>query len=248
MRVSEIHLPAEDIAGKETLDLFADAKLFNEWLFSSLSPFCRDNILEIGSGIGSISTLILEKYSKVCLSDLKEEYCEILRKKFAQHPNLINVYQLDLEEPDLQQSFPGLISQFDSIIASNVVEHVKDDSLAIRNCYDMLKPKGRLIVLVPAYEALYNNLDRDLGHFRRYRKNELTKLFRTGGFSVLHSQYFNAAGIPGWWFTGTILKKNILPKNQLGLFNKLVNIFQLLDKLIFNQVGLSLIVVGEKSY
>jgi 2-polyprenyl-3-methyl-5-hydroxy-6-metoxy-1,4-benzoquinol methylase len=243
----EIHSPHEDVTGKETLDLFAEALHFNQWLFSSVSPFCKGNILEIGSGIGSISKLLLEKYNNVNLSDLRVQYCDILEKKFVGHPHLCKIFQLDLGVPDLHQTHPMLISQFDSIIASNVVEHVEDDRLAIRNCYDMLKPKGRLIVLVPAYNALYNSLDKDLGHFRRYNKSGLSGLFSGQGFSIMHSQYFNAAGIPGWWFSGSILKKTMLPKHQLGLFNKLVIIFRLFDKIIFNQIGLSLIVVGEKN-
>jgi len=239
--------PEEDVTGKETLDLFAEAHRFNQWMFSALSPFCKNNILEIGSGIGNISKLLLENFNKVYLSDLREEYCDILRKKFSDDPHLQNVYPLDLGEPDLIHSHSMLIGRFDSVIASNVVEHVEDEKLAIRNCFDMLKPKGRLVVLVPAYASLYNGLDKELGHFRRYNRNGLTCLLKSEGFSVLHTQYFNAAGILGWWFSGSVQKKTLLPKNQLDLYNKLIPVIRVIDKIVFNQMGLSLIAVGEKN-
>lgn len=247
MRVQTLLSPQEDVIGKETLDLFAEAHRFNEWMFSTLSRYCTDNILEIGSGIGNISRLLLEKYEKVSLSDLRESYCDILKKKFQHDGHLQNVYQLDLGERDLQKSRAMLIGQFDSVIASNVVEHVENDGLAIRNCYDMLKLKGRLVVLVPAYGFLYNGLDRELGHFKRYSRATMTDLLQKEGFSIVHSQYFNAAGIFGWWLAGSVQKKTLLPKNQLNLYNKLIPFIRLIDKISFSKMGLSLIVVGEKN-
>jgi 2-polyprenyl-3-methyl-5-hydroxy-6-metoxy-1,4-benzoquinol methylase len=243
----EILSPEEDVTGKETLDFFAEAHEFNQWMFSALSPYCKDNILEIGSGIGNISKLLLENYNQVCLSDLREKYCDILVKQFSGNPHLQNVYEFDLGEPNLHQTHPILIGRFDSVIASNVVEHVEDDRLAIRNCYDMLKPKGRLVVLVPAYGFLYNGLDKELGHFRRYKRDSVTGLLAAEGFSVIHTQYFNATGILGWWFSGSVQKKTILPKNQLDLYNKLIPFIRLIDKIVWNRMGLSLITVGEKN-
>jgi 2-polyprenyl-3-methyl-5-hydroxy-6-metoxy-1,4-benzoquinol methylase len=247
MTGTEILSPEEDVTGKETLDLFAETHRFNQWMFSNLAPFCKDNILEIGSGIGNISKLLLEKFNKVYLSDLREKYCDILEKQFSGDPHLQNVYPLDLGEPNLHQSHPMLIGHFDSVIASNVVEHLEDDRLAIRNCYDMLKPEGRLVVLVPAYGFLYNGLDKKLGHFRRYNRSSMTGLLKAEGFSVIHTQYFNTAGIFGWWLSGSVQKKTMLPKNQLDLYNKMIPFIRLIDKIVFNRMGLSLIAVGEKN-
>jgi 2-polyprenyl-3-methyl-5-hydroxy-6-metoxy-1,4-benzoquinol methylase len=246
MTGSEIFSPEEDVIGRETLDLFADARRFNQWMFSNLSPYCKDNILEIGSGIGNISEFLIEKYNKVSLSDLRDNYCGILEKRFSRESHLEKVYQLDLGEPNLHQSHLKLIGAFDTVIASNVVEHVENDRLAVSNCFEMLKPKGRLVVLVPAYESLYNGLDKDLGHFRRYNRRSISDLLRQEGFSIIHTRYFNAAGILGWWFSGTVQKKTTLQKNQLELYNKLIPFIRLIDRIVFNRMGLSVIAVGEK--
>jgi 2-polyprenyl-3-methyl-5-hydroxy-6-metoxy-1,4-benzoquinol methylase len=52
-----------------------------------------------------------------------------------------------------------------------VVEHIKDDRLAIANCKKLLKKNGHLIILVPAYRYLYNEFDKELEYYRRYNKN-----------------------------------------------------------------------------
>ncbi|HZE83207.1 MAG TPA: class I SAM-dependent methyltransferase [Puia sp.] len=242
------HLSAQEDheIGLETLELFAHTDHFNRWLFGELAPYCKGHILEIGSGIGNISSLILERFDKVSLSDLRDDYCEMLRKRFDRNGNLEKIYTLDLAEKEIGKIFPELLNSFDTILTSNVIEHIKDDRLAIRNCHKLLKPGGRLIVLVPAHHLLYNSFDAMLGHYRRYTRNTLTGLMQNEGFSIAHTRYFNAIGVAGWWFSGTILRKKILPENQLALYEKLIPLIRLADTLTMHRLGLSVIAVGEK--
>jgi len=235
-----------DTTGLETLEIFADTDKFNLWLFETLEPFCKNNLLEIGSGIGNISEFLLRHFSTVSLSDLRNEYCELLQQKFGSNEHLQSIKLIDLSEKTFEKKYNPLQNSFDTIIASNVVEHIEDDHLALRNCKWMLGKGGRLVVLVPAYKWLYNAFDKELGHFRRYNKKKLTKLFADEGFEIVHSQYFNFAGIFGWWFSGVVLGKKVLPKNQLLVYNKLIPLIRLADKLVMRQAGLSVIVVGEK--
>jgi len=244
--MSEEQFATEDPAGQETLELFADTDLFNRWLFENLAPYCKDNILEIGSGIGNISKLLLERFQKVTLSDLRASYCQKLRDHFSTNQRLQQVIQLDLGDSEIGKSFPTLLNSFDTIIASNVVEHIGDDHLAVQNCSKLLKSKGRLVILVPAYQWLYNGFDSELGHYRRYNRKNLGRLLMDEGFELVHEKYFNAVGILGWWFSGSVLKKKILPKNQLNLYNKLIPMIRLADKVLLNKAGLSVIAVGEK--
>jgi hypothetical protein len=53
-------------------------------------------------------------------------------------------------------------------------------------------------------------------------------------------------GIIGWYISGKIQKNNTIPAEQMGLYNKLVPIFKIIDKLVFNKIGLSNIAVGIK--
>lgn len=58
-------------------------------------------------------------------------------------------------------------------MAINVLEHVENDELALTQMCNMLKDKGTLVILVPCHKFLYNVIDKNLGHFRRYDKNDL---------------------------------------------------------------------------
>jgi hypothetical protein len=126
-----------------------------------------------------------------------------------------------------------------------VVEHIKDDNLAISNAKKLLKHDGNIIILVPAYQALYNRFDIVLEHYRRYNEQRLNSLL-SNHFTLIHSQYFNFIGIFGWFFSGSILKKKTVPAGQMSLFNKLVLLFKMVDKLLMNKAGLSVISVGKK--
>jgi SAM-dependent methyltransferase len=233
-------------AGQETLEIFSHTDRFNRWMFERLWPHCRGHVLEIGSGIGNMSALLLEQFETVSLSDIRADYCETLRARFDGNAGLDRVYRMDLGEPELEANFPELTGRFDSILTSNVVEHIKDDALAIRNCYRLLRPGGRLVVLVPAYDFLYNSFDELLGHYRRYTRKSLTGLLQHEGFTIIDSHYFNAVGIAGWWFSGVVLGKKKLPGGQLALYNKLVPLIRLGDVLTLHRIGLSIIAVGEK--
>lgn len=201
-------LPKTDPAGLETLELFEQAPHFNQWLYEAIAPYCRGSMLEIGSGIGNISRFLLRQKGPVTLSDLRIEYCNRLRVLFTGSPNLSDVVQLDLSLPDFEQAYPSLLHQFDTIVALNVIEHIENDGLAVANCRKLLRKNGQLVALVPAYAGLYNSLDKELGHFRRYSGKRLKNLLEEQGLDVVHTRYFNLAGIGGWWFSGSLLKKN----------------------------------------
>lgn len=235
-----------DAAGLETLERFANAPAFNRWLYHSIAAHCSGRILEIGSGIGNISQLLLKDHSRVTLSDLRQVYCDKLQQRFGQHPHFEQAVRLDIAEEDLAKTHPALLQQFDTVIALNVVEHIKDDAKAISNCKQLLRPGGKLIILVPAYQWLFNSFDTELGHYKRYTLKELTAVLSAAEMNTVHTRYFNLAGIPGWWMTGTVMKKKTIPGGQLKIFEKLVPVFRLLDQLVFRKVGLSAIAVAVK--
>ena len=53
---------------------------------------------------------------------------------------------------------------YDTVICSNVLEHIEDDVRALRNIRTLLKPGGRLLLYVPATPRLYCAIDRHVGH------------------------------------------------------------------------------------
>ena len=232
--------------GTETLEVISDAGQFNQWMYQTIKPYCTGNVLEVGSGIGNISQFFLNDNFNVSLSDLSSDYFKILEGKFSGFENLKGLFCLDFAEKNLEQTYPHLIGQFDTVFALNVLEHVPDHEQAIRNCRLLLKPGGNLVILVPAFQSLFNQFDIALEHQRRYTPKSLKKVMAIPGFKVLHSQYFNVIGILGWFVSGQILRKKTIPEGQMKLYDTLVPLWKVIDWLVGRFLGLSVICVVKK--
>jgi SAM-dependent methyltransferase len=136
---------------------------------------------------------------------------------------------------------------FDSIVSTNVLEHIADDTAAARSFARLLAPGGRALVLVPAHRWLYSALDRRLSHHRRYRRRDLEALARSSGLALVRSRHFNPLGALGWWLNGKVLRRATLPATQLRLYSRFaVPLSALLDALNPFPLGVSLLAVFEK--
>jgi len=206
-------------------------------MFDRLRRWVGRRVLEIGSGIGNLSAFLVDT-ERLVLTDTREEYLDRLRTRFAKHPN-ISVVRLYL--PNQLGALAG--QRFDTIICLNVLEHVDDDIAALQAMRRLLAPAGRLILLVPALPALYGTMDQALGHHRRYQRGPLTSLLDATGFKVAHVEYFNLAGVPGWWFAGRVLRRQVIPAASLKVYDALVPLFRL-ERFLPWRVGQSLIAIG----
>ena len=235
-----------DPVGTETLDHIGEAEAFNRWMYSAISPFLEGNILEIGSGIGNISAFLLNNKKNVTLSDLRSEYCNQLSKRFMDSKSLAGVRELDLGKEDFDNKYSEILNKFDTVFALNVIEHIENDLLAIRNCKKLLKDNGTILILVPSYPWLFCRFDKELGHFRRYNRKSVYKLLNDNGFKVNIVFYFNAVGVLGWFFFGKLLNNRQIKQGQMKLYNNFVSLFILIDKILFHKFGLSLIITASK--
>jgi SAM-dependent methyltransferase len=236
-----------DKEGHETLDAIAEADKLNAWMYNTIKPYCNGRILEVGSGIGNISEFFLTDGFDITLSDIRDSYIALLKENFLSHPHLLGVENIDIVHPDFDNKYKQLIGTYDTTFALNVVEHIENDRLAISNTRKLLKPGGKMIILVPAYQALYNRFDEELYHFKRYSERDLTSLFRASDLNVIKSFYFNFMGIPGWYISGKLQKHKTIPKGQMKLYNYFVPVFKLIDRLVMNRIGLSVVAVGKKT-
>jgi SAM-dependent methyltransferase len=234
-----------DPTGAETLLAFSKAAAFNTWLSEQILPWAKGHILEIGSGIGNISEIIIRNNLPVTLSDLNPQYCIQLKNKFDRNDNCKGIISIDIADSSFEEKYKLLLGKFDSIIALNVIEHIADDRLAFENCKKLLRPGGRIIILVPAFNFLYNSFDRELGHYRRYTGKELGEKIQHAGFTILHRQYFNMPAMFGWYISGSLFHMKMIPENQLRFYNYLVPLFRIIDKLFQRKMGISVISVGE---
>jgi len=179
-----------------TLDSLDVASNYAGWIYSMMEPHLGPRVLEIGAGHGTL-THLLAANREVVVTDVSPRCVAVLRERFSGRAG-VEVLEADvLATPD--------IGGFDSIVLVNVLEHVADDGAALRHLRDVLHPGGRLLLFVPAFEALYSQFDRRIGHHRRYRAAELTAAVTEAGFEVVDARYINSVGAIAWWVVATKL-------------------------------------------
>ena len=118
----------------------------------SASAFSRSAAAsETSRGISWRRTWWSPSISRSCIERMAET--------FPNCPNLV-ACKLDVQDPE----FIALRRhEVDSIVCLNVLEHVRDDALALRHMHAVLPSGGRVVLIVPAFEALYGPIDQRLG-------------------------------------------------------------------------------------
>jgi SAM-dependent methyltransferase len=85
---------------------------------------------------------------------------------------------------------------FDAVLALDVLEHLDDDGMALREASRLLKPGGLLVITVPAMPSLWGGQDLISEHRRRYTKDSLRQLLESSGLSEFRITYFNTLLLP----------------------------------------------------
>jgi SAM-dependent methyltransferase len=199
-------------------------------------------VIEVGCGTGNFTQHLADRELVVGL-DVVEGCLEHARERFLQHPHL-TFRCLDVQDEEfceLKALRP------DSVVCLNVLEHVRDDRLALEHMHEVLVPGGRAVFLLPAFESLYGPIDRNLGHFRRYSKPSWRALAEAAGFRVIEARYFNSVGFFGWWANARIFRREAQSESQIELFDRVVvPALSRLEGWIEPPVGQSIFTVIEK--
>jgi 2-polyprenyl-3-methyl-5-hydroxy-6-metoxy-1,4-benzoquinol methylase len=235
--------------GHANLELISGNHRFNEWMYRQVITRLKEkmvNILEVGSGLGTFSEKIIrdmQPFSHIMLTDVSDSYVQGLKSKYSSRKN-VSVSRMDLNNRE-DYSRIGY-EKYDSIIALNVLEHIKDDELALRELYKVLKKDGTLVILVPCHKFLFNVIDTNVGHFRRYTKRELQDKISQTNFNVELMYYFNILGIVGWYFNGNVFKNSGINPSASKWFDILVPFLDYVERIIFHRIGLSLVCYLKK--
>lgn len=224
------------------LETLAGAPNFAAEVWSLVSPFVGSDILEVGMGIGIFTEKLLAR-GRVFGVELVPEFVDEARRRLGPRPGLETVVA-DIGARDLPDSLRG--RTFDTIVCMNVLEHIEDDGLVLSRFRDFLRPGGRLVLVVPAHGWLFNPLDANDGHFRRYGKAELRAKLEDAGLRVEREGRFNFFGIAGWLLNGTVLRRRELPRGQMGLYDLLAPLLFRAERLFGPPAGLSLLAVGVR--
>lgn len=205
-----------DYAGRD-LEAMSSAVRYHRDILSIFSPYLGDRILEVGAGTGNISKLILERqpshlYAVEPSDRMYELLCERLRGNLnaSVHHSLLS---------DFMET--GHAAEVDSVVSVNVLEHVRDDVAELELMRTVLRPGGHLCLWVPALPALNSRFDRSLGHFRRYRKRDLTKKLEQTGFVPVKVTYRDIVGMLAWFVVCRVLRQELSP-GKVSIYDRLV--------------------------
>jgi SAM-dependent methyltransferase len=155
-------------------------KLFKV-LFSFLGLQNDLRVIDIGCGVGSNLRLLQSMRSKLVGMD-SEMYSLLHTRKSLSAVPLVNGDVMRL---------PIKADSIDLILASDILEHLDEDTVGIREIYRTLKREGKVLFTVPAFRSLWGVQDIVGMHRRRYSKKELVRKIEGEGFKILRSSYFN---------------------------------------------------------
>jgi len=219
------HIYVADEYGSEILARLNRAPRFTKWMADTIRPYLGEHVLEIGAGIGNLTANLIPR-TAYCASDINPQYLDRLEKLRQSRPYL-NVQFTDAR---MAESYPA--EEFDTVICLNVIEHLRDDEGALRNIRARITKSGRAIILVPNGPGLYGSLDRVLGHYRRYTKEQLQARCQDAGFKVEKILKFNRIGSPAWWWNGKVLKRTTFGLWQLKVLNTLLPLIKPIDRFL----------------
>jgi glycosyltransferase involved in cell wall biosynthesis len=228
-------------AGNKTLARVARLSRYNAWLWEQVAPYIGKRILEVGSGIGTMTRYFLGR-EFVLATEIDQQYLRRLQRALATRPN-VTVRSLDLNEP-LPPWVPE--SRLDTILCCNVLEHIEDDEAVLTRFAQSLPSGGRVVLVIPALKSLYGEIDKAIHHYRRYDREEIITKLERAGFAIETTKFFNVAGIPGWYLNSCLLRRKTVPGIQARLNSSLVPLLRF-EKHFSLPWGMSLLAVGRKN-
>jgi SAM-dependent methyltransferase len=141
-------------------------------------------ILDAGCGTGGN----LQRYSRIGEASGVDPSLEAVQ--FCRERGFDSVEQAGLE------SLPFADGSFDLVAATDVLEHVADEAVALRELWRAAAPNAALLLTVPAYMWLWSEEDENLHHYRRYTRPALRRAVEAAGWEPRIATYFNTLLLP----------------------------------------------------
>jgi ubiquinone/menaquinone biosynthesis C-methylase UbiE len=206
------------------------------------------SILNIGIATGATS-IALEKYGKVTSVEYDQDCCKFLKENLK--IEVINASMTELPFKD---------NSFDVVCAFDVIEHIEEDKLALKEAFRVLKPNGKVYLTVPMHMSLWSDHDVINHHFRRYSSESFRKVVDSAGLKITYSSFFNSILFPSIFivrYLSSFKKKSDSPQsdfnglNTNGLVNSILLQILRIEKWMMNigirfGFGVSKMIVASK--
>lgn len=214
------------------LEAMSELKNYNSYTFKLIADsITSKKVLDFGSGYGV--------------------FCEYLQdKNYDVQGYEINQLAIDESKSRGIEVFSNLLAikeKYETITSLNVLEHIEDDEMVIKDMNTLLKDNGRLILYLPNSMKVWTDLDNHVGHYRRYTKKDLLSKLERGGFTILSWEYVDFIG----WvvlYLSKLLRINLnYDEKRLVNYDKYIfKLFKHLDIFFKYFLGKNILVVCSK--
>lgn len=229
----------------------AYARRYNRWLVDSLRDAWQggERVLDVGCSIGNVTHLVADRLvdtgsagALVVGVEIIPEAAARFNERFCDRLDL-KVVCGDIMSPPSELTS---LAPFDAAVSFNVLEHIEDDVGAIRAVAGLLRPGGRLGLLVPGGgNRLYGTLDALDRHFRRYTPLKVRSRLEAAGFEVGSIRRVNMVGAILWFLKGRVLRSKRASVAEVSVFDRTVPALRCIDAAIGPPFGQSLAVVAR---
>lgn len=214
---------------------------YHAWIAGRFAPYLGARVVEAGAGIGTFAEHLLAAApdARLTLVEPAANNYPHLQRRFADRPRVRTIpgYLHDAGED----------ASADSVVAVNVLEHVRDDAAFLRTAHRLLAPGGHALLFVPALPALFGTLDEAFEHFRRYTRPLLLDRLHAAGFNPLRVQYTNLPGVAAWWLSGRVLRRRTVTARDARLYDRwVVPWVRGLERVWTPPLGQSLIAIARR--
>jgi SAM-dependent methyltransferase len=211
---------------------------YPRWLAEMCEPHLGREVLEIGAGHGSVTQHFLAGRHVVAVEP-SASCASALRTRFKERWD-IEIIECDLHDLKLDRLF-------DSVVMINTLEHIEDDGAAVAKMTRFLRPSGRAVLYVPAFNFLYSDYDRKVGHYRRYTKPMLAAVLAEAGLSPVELRYANVLGFPAWLIVHRLLGLDATEGNATAAWDRTGTVAsRWLESRVRPPFGLNLLCVGHR--
>jgi SAM-dependent methyltransferase len=228
-------------AARVSLESLGRSPQIARWTIEQFDGAVGDRVLEAGSGTGNLTPLLLDRDRIVAL-DIDPSYIRRIEHRYG-HLENFSAMVGDLEDPDMFRKLES--EDLDTVVCINVLEHLDRPDVAVGGFHQVLRPGGRVLILVPAGPELYSPMDRAIEHRKRYGRADLHRLVEDAGFEVERVEPFNRLGVVGWSVNRWAGRTSI-SRAQVSAFRLMLPLARTLER-VESLPGLSLIAIGRKA-
>jgi SAM-dependent methyltransferase len=145
------------------------------------------SLLEVGCGTGFVLSGLREAFPRVRLVGVERlaEGLEVAQRRLTD----VDLRLLDATELPYED-------EFDVVGAFDVLEHIEDDSAALRSMARATRQGGIVILLVPQHPHLWSRTDEIAHHVRRYTRRGLLAKIGEAGLEPVTASSFVSTLLP----------------------------------------------------